>query len=324
MRGIRMSHRRAALIAACVAAGLAAGALAQSGRLLDATPGTIQACRNLTNGLLRVVDEASACREHEQSLSWSTEGPPGPPGPPGPAGPAGADGPAGPAGATGPAGPAGPAGPPGPPGDDGAGLTSLDDLDGLACNGGAGKIDVSYEAGRAVLTCSTGTGGTPIVRINEVMTGVTGAAADEFVEIVNVGTAAADLSGWKLVYRSAAGTSDVVLATPPTGASLAPGATYLFGGAAYMSGPPPDQTFSAAIAATGGGLGIRDGGGVLVDSLGWGTATNAFVEGTPAAAPPTVAGPGASAARMPDGDDTNDNAADFTIDDSPTPKASNS
>jgi hypothetical protein len=213
MRGIRMSHRRAVLLATCLAAGLAAAALAQSAPLADSAPEAIQACRNTTNGLLRVVDDASQCREHEQALSWNSEGSPGPAGPPGPAGAPGAfglPGPAGPAGPTGPAGPAGPAGstgaagppgpqgpagpagPPGPPGEDGAGLTSLDDLDGLPCNGGSGTIDVSYDSGRAILTCSSGGGGAAVVRINEVMTGVTGAASDEFVEIVNVGTSAAE------------------------------------------------------------------------------------------------------------------------------------
>jgi hypothetical protein len=155
------------------------------------------------------------------------------------------------------------------------------------------------------------------------MTGVTGSASNEFVEIVNTGTAAADLSGWKLVYRSAAGTSDVVLATIADGTSLAPGGFFLFGGAAYAGGPAADQSFSASVAATGGGVGLRDAAGTLVDSVGWGTATNAFVEGTVAAAPPTKEAPGTSTGRVPDGDDTNDNAPDFTLDDSPTPKAAN-
>jgi hypothetical protein len=146
-------------------------------------------------------------------------------------------------------------------------------------------------------------GGEADVSVNELMTGITGAASNEFVEIANTGAAAADISGWKLVYRSAAGTSDVVLATVADGTSLAPGSFFLFGGAAYGGGPAPDDT--------------------LVDSVGWGTATNAFVEGTVAAAPPTTDAPGTSIGRAPDGDDTNDNAADFVLDDSPTPKAGN-
>jgi hypothetical protein len=168
-----------------------------------------------------------------------------------------------------------------------------------------------------------GGGGDAATSVNELMTGVTGAATDEFVEIVNTGTAASDLSGWKLVYRSAAGTSDVVLATVPDGTSLAAGGFYLFGGAGYVSGPAADQSYSTSIAATGGGVGIRDADGNLVDSVGWGSATNAFVEGTVAAAPGTTEAPGTSIGRAPDGDDTNDNATDFVVDDSPTPKGSN-
>jgi hypothetical protein len=169
----------------------------------------------------------------------------------------------------------------------------------------------------------SGGGGEADVTVNEFMTGVTGAASNEFVEIVNTGTAVADLSGWKLVYRSAAGTSDVVLATVADGTMLAPGAFFLFGGAGYVGGPAPDQSFSTSIAATGGGVGIRDSSGTLLDSVGWGTATNALVEGTVAAAPPTTEAPGTSAGRAPDGDDTNDNATDFVLDDSPTPRAGN-
>ena len=93
-----------------------------------------------------------------------------------------------------------------------------------------------------------------------------------------------------LVYRSAAGTSDVVLATVPDGTTLAVGAFYLFGGAGYVSGPAADQSYSISIAATGGGVGIRDAGGALVDSVGWGTATNVLVEGTAPRRRPSAAG----------------------------------
>jgi hypothetical protein len=312
---------RVAVIAACLAAGLLAGAFAQAGLQGIDTSTTIHACRLVPSGLVRIVGEPSDCRRHERHLSWNVKGPAGQQGPPGPPGASGAQGPAGPPGAAGPTGPPGPSGPAGPPG---PGLSSLDDLDGLACQDGAGTVDLAYDgAGIATLTCATGGGGDAAMSVNELMTGVTDAATDEFVEIVNTGAAAADLSGWKLVYRSAAGTSDVVLATVPDGTSLAAGGFYLFGGAGYVSGPAADQSYSTSIAATGGGVGIRDADGNLVDSVGWGTATNAFVEGTVAAAPGTTEAPGTSIGRIPDGDDTNDNAADFVVDDSPTPKGSN-
>jgi hypothetical protein len=306
---------RLVAIAVCLTAAVAAGAYAQSGLVVNGDTSTINACRFPPKGWLRAVDSPNACRKHEQALSWNVTGPAGPQGPAGPPGPPGPQGPQGP---SGPAGPEGPAGPPG------AGLASLDDLDGLLCNGGAGTVDLTFDgADKAVFMCVPSGGGEAMLTVNELMTGVTGAASNEFVEIVNTGTAAADLSGWKLVYRSAAGTSDVVLATVADGTSVAAGGFYLFGGASYAGGPMADQSFSTSIAATGGGVGLRDATGNLVDSIGWGTATNAFVEGTVAAAPPTTEAPGTSTGRVPDGDDTNDNAADFTLDDSPTPKAAN-
>ena len=47
-----------------------------------------------------------------------------------------------------------------------------------------------------------------------------------------------------------------------------------------------DMTYSGGFAATGGAIGIRVVGGMLVDAVGWGDATSSFVEGTAAAAPP--------------------------------------
>ena len=190
-------------------------------------------------------------------------GPAGAAGPAGPAGPAGARGPTGPAGATGhvgPTGPAGPAGtagargPTGPKGDPGAGLTSIQQLNGVSCTAGtaAGTIAVSYDASNhVVLTCVAGGGGgggSATLVINEFMTGTTGAASNEFVEIANVGTAAADVSGFKLVYRSATGTSDVALATIPSGTTIPAGGYYLFGGSAYAGTP---AAAPATVAAPG-------------------------------------------------------------------------
>src|SRR2546430_15035619 len=86
---------------------------------------------------------------------------------------------------------------------------------------------------------------------------------------------------------------------------------------------PTDKTFSAGLAATECGVGLRDAGGKLVDSLGYGTATNAFVEARPATAPPSTPPPGSSDIRLPDGRDTNDNGGDFAVTAAPTPGAPN-
>jgi hypothetical protein len=292
----------------------------------------INACVKKKDGRLRIVAAAASCRRNEVPLAWNAQGAAGPagrPGATGPAGPSGAKGEPGARGATGAAGAAGPAGPAGPQGPGGAGLTSLEALKGLSCHAGGqtGTVALTYDAnGVATFTCVTGGGGGgtgAALRVNELMTGSTGAASNEFVEIVNSGAAAADIGGFKLAYRSASGTSDVTLATVPAGTTLAAGAFYLFAGSGYAGTRAPDQSFSAAIAATGGGVALRDSGGVIVDSVGYGDAVNAFVEGHPATAPPATAAPGSSAERLPDGHDTNDNAADFSVSASPTPGNSN-
>lgn len=271
-------------------------------------------------------------------------GPPGPQGPSGSAGPAGAQGPAGASGAagaqgqTGPPGPQGaqgaqgasglqgPSGPQGPKGDPGTGLASFESLGGLPCTlaGAAGAIAVSYDgSGHAILTCVVSSPPPPPpptagLAVNEVETGGASSAADEFVEIVNTSAAAVDIGGYKLVYRSGAGASDVSLATVPAGTMLAAGVFYLFAGSGYTGSAAAEQSFSTGLATAAGGVGLRDSSGTLLDSVGYGTATNAFVEAAAAAAPAA----GSSIARHPDGADTQSNLADFTVG-AITPHASN-
>ena len=310
----------------------AGGAVAVVQTPHDATA-VIQACAR-KDGRLRLVARASDCRVSERAISWNVKGPQGEAGPPGPAGPIGPAGPQGTpgiAGATGangapgPPGPQGERGPQGPKGDPGTSIGSLEQLNGLACRsaGRDGTVALTYDASaHAVFTC-TATPTDSAVRVNELATGTTSSATDEFVELFNAGAAPADLSGYKLVYRSGAGSSDVSLATIPDGTTLAPGAFYLFGGSGYTGAKTPNQAFSAGIAAAAGGVGLRNAAGTLVDSVGYGTATNTLVETRAAPAPPTTAAPGSSDIPLPDGTDTNDNGADFTITAVPTPGAPN-
>ena len=218
--------------------------------------GTIHACRMLKSGKLRVVADPDSCKLRERKLSWNIRGPKGDPGPPGVAGaqgPAGEQGATGEQGAAGPPGPAGPVGPQGPKGDPGAGLSSFEALSGLACafGGDQGAIQIDYDAeGHAEITCTvedTSPGGTARLTVNEFSTGVTGALGNEFVEIANAGDAPADVGGFKLVYRSASGTSDVTLATIPAGTTIPAGGFYLLGGNAYAGSHAADQSFSLGL-----------------------------------------------------------------------------
>jgi hypothetical protein len=347
---------RVLFLAAAALLTVAAIALAAGGGH-SGVAGVISACVKTADGQVRIVSDPSRCKRHERSLQWNISGRKGDPGPAGPSGPAGApgvageageagaEGPAGPAGpqgadgAQGPAGPqgvqgpqgapgpAGPAGPQGPKGDPGV-IGSFDALDGLTCTVAQeqGTVSLSWDANaHAVLSCLPEQSGqepppatSALLLVNELMTGAVGAAADEFVEIVNAGSTEADIGGWKLVYRSASGTSDTALATVPTGTVLPAGGFYLFAGAGYSGSAPADQSFSTGLAAGGGAVGLRDASGNLVDSVGYGTATNALVEGTAAPAPAA----GSSIARR-SSSDSNDNAADFAVAATPTPRAAN-
>ena len=144
-----------------------------------------------------------------------------------------------------------------------------------------------------------------------------GTADDEFIELHNIGAAPVDLNGLRLVYRSASGTSDVgPLAVWSTSTIVQPGQYYLIATTAYGGGVTPDYVYNTGVcqcslSATSGGLAVRQGGqnsGVILDSVGWGSATNVFVEGTPA----TAAGNNNSKARLQSGcQDTDANQTDF-------------
>jgi hypothetical protein len=199
-------------------------------------------------------------------------------------------------------------------------LDSINDLNGLACSSGAdaGTIAVSITVdGDVSFKCNFTTRG-PVLRINELMTASPISAASEFVELVNTGGARADLTGYRLVYRSATGTSEETLAAVPAGATLDPGARYVFGGTTFWG--TSNQTYNSGMASAAGGVGLRNAAGQLIDSVGYGVGTtNIFVEGAPTAAPAA----GASISRLPDGHDGNYNAADFSGTSPPTPGAVN-
>ncbi|MFN7134738.1 MAG: ATP-dependent DNA ligase, partial [Myxococcales bacterium] len=164
---------------------------------------------------------------------------------------------------------------------------------------------------------------TPV--INEFRTDAPGNANDEFVELYNPCTSARVLDG-RLVYRSAAGTSDVSLVNFTTAQVTMPAGGYLlYGQTAYTppTGVTKDGSWGGSIALGGGGLALRaapgDATAQILDSVGYGTATNAFIEGAVCAAPAS----GRQAIRSPNGRDTNNNSADFVESTVTTPRAPN-
>jgi hypothetical protein len=156
--------------------------------------------------------------------------------------------------------------------------------------------------------------------VSEAQTGGA-SASDEFVEIANQGTGPVDLIGLELVYATSTGTTVTRKATWAASAILGPGKRLLVTNSAGSFSGLGDAVYSGGFAATGGALALRIVGGSVVDAIGWGDATNAFVEGTAAPAPPA----GSSLERRPgglagNGTDTNDNAADWFVASIPSPQ----
>ncbi|RMF37742.1 MAG: PKD domain-containing protein [Chloroflexi bacterium] len=164
------------------------------------------------------------------------------------------------------------------------------------------------------------------VLISEVQTGgATG--SDEFIELYNPSDSDSfNLKGYRLVYRSASGTTDYLRYEWTEDTFIPPYGHYLLvNESGYDGDVPGDATFSQGLSGTGGGLALRNPDGEIVDSVGWGTASNDFVEGSPAPAPPA----NQSIERLPGGDegngqDTDDNSADFQVIDPPNPQNTNS
>jgi hypothetical protein len=159
-------------------------------------------------------------------------------------------------------------------------------------------------AGGAVRGAGAGNGDAPV--LNEVLYDAPGAdAGQEFIELA-AGRAACPLAGCVLERGNGGRPDDwqsVWSAAPDD--SIPPGGHFVVGGAAVL--PLPAATVE---------LGLQNGpdacrllrDGVVIDLLGWGEQTHpGYAEGSPA---PDVAA-GTSLARIPDGQDTDDNARDW-------------
>jgi outer membrane biosynthesis protein TonB len=156
--------------------------------------------------------------------------------------------------------------------------------------------------------------------VSEVQTGGA-SASDEFTELYNGGADPVDLAGLELVYVTSSGSTVTRKATWSASTVLEPGRHLLVANAAGIFASGADATYSGGFAATGGAIVLRPVGGTVIDAMGWGDATNAFVEGTVAPAPAA----GASLERRPgglagNGFDTNDNVADFVLQAAPSPQ----
>lgn len=187
-------------------------------------------------------------------------------------------------------------------------------------NAGAGSdgSQDGYQTANAGALTVTGTSACHVV-INELSAAGPAGANDEFVELFNPCATDVDVTGWRIAYRASAGTMDTVLVSSLTG-TIPAGGFRVYVGSTYSGGGTTDGVTGTAMAAGGGGVALRvSATGAIVDSVGFGTATNAFVEVAAAPAPPATG----SIVRQPDGDDGDNNSLDFTATATRTPRAAN-
>lgn len=164
------------------------------------------------------------------------------------------------------------------------------------------------------------------VVINEVYGGGNNANAaynNDFVELFNKSTTAANIGGYKIEYFSASTGGSGGSLTLPAGTILAGRTFYLIklaGGTANGSPlPAPDATGTMNLSATAGRVDLTNSGGTLIDRVGYGSGAGLLFEGAAAAPAPTNA---TSVERTPAGTDTDNNSADFQVKNPPTPQNS--
>jgi hypothetical protein len=182
--------------------------------------------------------------------------------------------------------------PPPPPGDDGS-------TDGPGDDGGC----------------------TAKVVVNELQSGGAG-ASDEFIELYNTGSCAVALAGYSLHHLPASGGgTNTLVHSFSASESISAGGYFLLTTPQYTlaTGTAGQASYTSTLAASGGEVGLLDGAMKIVDAVGYGPAMGMYVEGTACSAPPASQ----SAARTPNGTDTEDNAKDFAIATTPTPGKAN-
>lgn len=173
------------------------------------------------------------------------------------------------------------------------------------------------------------------------ISGGPGATTNDFVELYNPGSAPFNLKGFRLVKRTAQGTSDTLLKSWTNDAFIPAHGFYLWVNSDYTGiGLTPDVTTSGSI-ADNNGIALREGPndtGTIVDSVAWGDTTNGFGEGMRLAgglAPNqsyerraltgnTCVSPVGPGENLGNACDSNNNALDFELRTTPHPQNSSS
>lgn len=158
------------------------------------------------------------------------------------------------------------------------------------------------------------------VVINEVqIAGIN--TSDDFIELYNPTDNDYDLTGHRLVKRTASGSSDLPIKAFENGTIIAAHSYYLWSNSGWNPEVASDASTSATIAANNG-IALRNGPentGVIVDSVAWGSVDSGhvFIEGSP-----YPDSPESFSSLERNGDDTDNNSLDFVINNLPNPQNS--
>ncbi|MEK7263235.1 MAG: lamin tail domain-containing protein, partial [Bacteroidota bacterium] len=118
--------------------------------------------------------------------------------------------------------------------------------------------------------------------ISEFATRGSSAATDEFCELYNPTDAVIDLSGWKLEYKSATGTTWLIKANIPAGKTIPSHGYFLIAPTSYIGNVLPDYVPAEWNSgnADNGHLHIINAANTEIDKVGWGNGSDP--EGCPA------------------------------------------
>lgn len=163
------------------------------------------------------------------------------------------------------------------------------------------------------------------ILISEIqITGGAGKTDNDFIELYNPNDASVNLKGYRLVKRTKTGTTDTSIKSWTDDAYIESKSYYLWANSDYKDiFTLPNATTSASL-ANDNGVALRFGAedtGTIIDSVAWGAAENAFI-----GAGVFSQNPGASQSiqrKFQDNTfiDTDNNAADFEIQNCSSPKA---
>jgi hypothetical protein len=111
------------------------------------------------------------------------------------------------------------------------------------------------------------------------ITGGTGKTQEDFIELFNPTPQPFDLNGHRLVKRTAAGTTDILIKAWTEETIVLPYHFYLWANSGFTSiSLTPDATSTGTL-ADNNGIALREGlndSGLILDSLSWGSTTNGF------------------------------------------------